>query len=123
MTKKPSQLWPVEGNRAVAAHKVRLVPAYRSIKSNVLADALLTCVSPLCRADNRRRAEKPSLRSSSNLPGRCGRPRATADQAPLPRAFLFQSLARHQKTAPHSLELECRELGAPPLLLQVAQRS
>src|SRR4029077_7897250 len=121
MTTKPSQLWRVEGNRAVVAHKVRLSPACRSIKSNVLADGLLTCVSPLCRAYNRRRAEKPSLRSSSNLPDHCGRPRATADRAPLPRAFLLQSSARRQWTAPHSLGARFRELGAPPLLPQVAQ--
>jgi len=93
MTKKPSQLWRVEGSRAIAAHKVRLVPACRSIKSNVLSDALLTCVSPLCRADNRRRAGIPSLRSSSNLPDHCGPPRATLDRAPLPHAFLFRSSA------------------------------
>src|SRR4029077_17120160 len=123
MTKKPSQLWRVEGNREVVAHKVRLVPACRSIKSNVPFDALLTYVSPLCRADNRRPAEKPSLRSSSNLPGHCGPPRATADRAPLPHAFLFQSSARQQWTAPHSLGARFRELGAPPLLPQVAQRS
>src|SRR6185503_1303608 len=116
MTTKPSQSWQVEGNRAVVAHKVPLVPACRSIKSNVLSDALLTCVFPLCRADNRRRAGKPSSRSSSNSPGHCGPPRATADRAPLPHAFLFQLSARQPWTTPHHLEADFRELGVSPLL-------
>src|ERR1051325_9015299 len=94
ITKKSSQLWQVVGNRAVVAHQVRLVPAYRSTKSSVLCDAPLTCVSRLSLADNRKHAGKPSLRSSSNLPDHYGLPLATAHQTLLSHSFLFQSLAR-----------------------------
>src|SRR5262245_39860453 len=118
MTKKPSQLWRVEDNRAVAAHRVRLVPAYRSTKSNGLCDALLACASPPYRADNRRRAGKPLLHSSSNLPDHCGPPPATADRGPLPHAFLFQSSARRLWMASNSLEVG--GLAGAPLLPQVA---
>src|SRR6476620_9553707 len=94
MTNRSSPAWRAGGSHAVAAHKARPAPAFRSTKSSARCDALPTCVFPLSREDSRRPVGKPWLRSSSNLPDRCAPPLATEDRVLLPNAFLFRSSAR-----------------------------